>query len=462
MEFLDKLRAQLRARLDERAAKADELEALLAVPAAEERSELTELETSQFAEIRGVITEIDEETTELRARITEMESFVTADQEARAEAAHVGETVDATETRVSIKSAEMTYRQGGEHSYFKDLALASAPGRFDGEARARLVRHAEEVAVETRTNMSRTDGQGGEFVPPLWLLNQYISLARAGRVSADLASKYELPAGTDSINLPKISTGSVVAAQTDNSAATNVDMTTATVTAPVNTYAGQQLFALSLLEQSPINFDQVVFADLIAAHAQAIGSAVIGGSGSSGAHTGILTNTGTNSITYTATTPTGAGVYAAIAQGISNVAKNRFLPADAVVMNPSRWYWLVAQVDSNGRPLVVPTAQAWNAVGDIADTRAEGMVGTIAGVPVYLDPNIGSTYSTNQDRVIVARFSDLALFEGPLRSRVLFETNANTLQVRLQVYSYSAFTSYRRSNAISVLSGTGMAAPSGY
>lgn len=462
MEFLDKLRAQLRTRLDERAAKADELEALLAVPASEERSELTELETSQFAEIRGAIAEIDEETVELRARITEMESVVAADQEARAEAAHLGEA-DATEARISVKSNEMTYRQGGEHSYFKDLALSAAPGRFDGEARARLVRHAEEVAVETRTNMSRTDGQGGEFTPPLWLLNQYVSLARAGRVSADLSSKYELPAGTDSINLPKISTGSAVAAQTDNSAATNVDMTTATVTAPVNTYAGQQLFALSLLEQSPINFDQVVFADLIAAHAQAIGSAVVGGAGTSGAHTGILTNTGTNTITYTATTPTGAGVYAAIAQGISNVAKNRFLPPDAVVMNPSRWYWLVAQVDSNGRPLVVPTAAGpWNAAGVVDEVRAEGMVGTIAGVPVYLDPNIGSTYSTNQDRVIVARFSDLALFEGPLRSRVLFETDANTLQVRLQVYSYSAFTSYRRSNAISVCSGTGFAAPSGY
>ena len=462
MEFLDKLRAQLRTRLDERAAKADELEALLAVPASEERSELTELETSQFAEIRGVIAGIDEETVELRARITEMESVVAADQEARAEAAHLGEA-DATEARISVKSNEMTYRKGGEHSYFKDLALSAAPGRFDSEARARLVRHAEEVAVETRTNMSRTDGQGGEFVPPLWLLNQYISLARAGRVTADLASKYELPAGTDSINLPKISTGSVVAAQTDNSAATNVDMTTATVTAPVNTYAGQQLFALSLLEQSPINFDQVVFSDLIAAHAQAIGSAVIAGSGSSGAHTGILTNTGTNTITYTATTPTGAGVYAAIAQGISNVAKSRFLPPDAVVMNPSRWYWLVAQTDTNGRPFVVPAAGGpFQAAGVADEVRAEGMVGTIAGVPVYLDPNIGSTYSTNQDRVIVARFSDLSLFEGPLRSRVLFETDANTLQVRLQVYNYSAFTSYRRSNAISVCSGTGFAAPSGY
>lgn len=462
MEFLDKLRAQLRTRLDERAAKADELEALLAVPASEERSELNELETTQFAEIRGVIAGIDEETVELRARITEMESVVAADQEARAEAAHLGEA-DATEARVSVKSNELTYRQNGEHSYFKDLALSQAPGRFDSEARSRLQRHAEEMVVEQRTNMGRTDGQGGDFVPPIWLMNSYIKLARAGRVTADLASKFELPAGTDSINLPKISGGASVAAQVDNAAASNTDMTTSVVTAPVNTYAGQQVFALQLLEQSPINFDQVVFADLIAAHAQAIGSSVIAGAGSSGAHEGILTNTAVTSVTYTATTPTAAGVYAAIAQGISNVAKNRFLPADAVVMNPSMWYWLVSQVDSNGRPFVVPTGGApYNAAGVMSDTQAESLVGTIAGVNVYLDPNIGNTYSTSQTRVIVGRFSDLALFEGPARTRVLYETDANTLQVRLQVYNYTAFTSRRYSTALAVCSGTGFAAPSGY
>jgi len=463
MAFLDELRAQLRERLDIREAKQAELEEILSAPAAESR-DLNSSETDLFAEKRDEIRVEDETIKELRARILEGENIMSDAEEARSAAkAYGAETTDATSAKISVRSEELTYRQGGEASYFKDLALASAPGRFDTEARNRLQRHANEMAIESRTNMSRTDGQGGEFVPPLWLMAQYIKLARAGRVTADLSSKYELPAGTDSINLPKISSGASVAAQVDNAAASNTDITTATVTAPVNTYAGQQVFALQLLEQSPINFDQVVFADLIAAHATAIGSAVIAGSGSSGAHEGILTNSNTTTITYTAATPTAAGVYAAIAKGISNVAKNRFLPADAVVMNPSMWYWLVSQVDSSGRPFVVPTGGApFNAAGVMSDTQAESLVGTIAGVPVYLDPNIGSTYTTNQTRVIIGRFSDLALFEGPARSRVLFETDANTLQVRLQVYSYSAFTSQRYSTAFSVCSGTGFVAPTGY
>jgi len=462
MDVLETLRSTLRERLAERDAFVAEMETITAAAEAEQRSELSADETLRFTELREAIQTQNAEIEEIEARINEGSSIMDAATEAR-EAAIPSEETDATEARVSVKSEAMTYRQGGSHSYFKDLALAQAPGVWDGEARARLQRHADETAIELRTNMSRTDGQGGEFVPPLWLLNQFISLARAGRVTADLASKFELPAGTDSINLPKISGGSTVTATTDNSAASNTDMTTATVTAPVNTYAGQQVFALSLLEQSPVNFDQVVFADLIASHAAAIGSAVIAGGGTSGAHEGILTNTAVNSVTYTATTPTGTGVYTAIAQAVSQVAKTRFLPAQAIVMNPQRWYWLSSQVDGNGRPLVVPNAGGpFNAVGVMTDAQAQGSVGAMLGLPVYLDPNIGSTYSTNQDRVIVARFSDLALFEGAPRTRVLFETDANTLQVRLQVYSYSAFTSRRYSGAISVCSGTGFAAPSGY
>lgn len=460
MDVLETLRSQLRDRLAQRDGSVAEMESILAAVESEQRSELNEDEGTRFAELREAITDHNDAIAEMESRLTEGSQIMSDATEAREAAI---EEIDATEARVSVKSEPVTYRKGGEHSYFKDLAMSQAPGVWDGEARARLTRHAEEVSIETRTNMSRTDGQGGEFTPPLWMVASYVALARAGRVTAELASKFELPAGTDSINIPKISGGSTVTATTDNSVASNTDMTTSTVTAPVNTYAGQQVFALSLLEQSPINFDQVVFSDLIAAHAQAIGSAVIAGGGTNGAHEGILTNTAVNSVTYTATTPTGTGVFTAVAQAVSQVAKTRFLPADAIVMNPQRWYWLSAQADGNGRPLVVPNAGGpFNAVGVQTDVKAEGSVGTMLGLPVYLDPNIGSTYSTNQDRVIVARFSDLALFEGAAKTRVLFETDANTLQVRLQVYSYSAFTSRRYSGAISVCSGTGFAAPSGY
>jgi HK97 family phage major capsid protein len=461
--FLEKMRAQLVERLAQRAALQTELEAIVAVPTAEAR-DLNEAELGTFTEKRTAIVAEDGVIAELRDKISNAETIDADLEEMRAAATAAGALATTMSgPRVNVRSEELTYREGGQASYFRDLAMAQAPGVWDSEARGRLQRHATEMDIEVRTNMSRTDGQGGEFVPPLWLMDKFVALARAGRVTADLCMPIALPGGTDSINLPTIATGATVTGTADNTSISNTDITTGSVAIPVNTYSGQQLFALSLLEQSPLNMDVVVFQDLLAAHAQKIGDAVINGAGTTALHKGILTNTATNSITYTATTPTGAGVYTAIGQAVSNVARQRYLPPEAIVMTPQRWYWLCVQVDTNGRPLVLPGENGpWNTFGVQSDVVAQGAVGSMLGLPVYLDPNIPTTASTDQDRVIVARFSDLVLLEGALRTRVLYETDADKLQVRLQVYNYSGFTSYRYSKAISVCSGTGFVSPSGY
>jgi hypothetical protein len=61
-----------------------------------------------------------------------------------------------------------------------------------------------EVAVESRA-LSTTDGAGGDFVPPLWMVNEYVELARTGRPTADRVRNESLPTGTDQINVPKLS-----------------------------------------------------------------------------------------------------------------------------------------------------------------------------------------------------------------------------------------------------------------
>ena len=54
---------------------------------------------------------------------------------------------------------------------------------------------------------------------------------------------------------------------------------------------------------------------------------------------------------------------------------------------------------------------------------------------------------------------DILLFEGILRTRALSEVLSGTLQVRLQVYAYSAFIPGRQPKAISKINGTGLIAP---
>lgn len=353
---------------------------------------------------------------------------------------------------VTVTGEPLTYAKGNGNSYFRDLAQAKAPGSGNVGAQTRLTRHAQEVKA---ANMNRTDNTGGEFVPPLWLMDEYVALARAGRVTADLCRKLPLPPGTDSINIPKVATGTAAAEQADGGAVQKTDATTSSVSGAVTTIAGQQVFAMQLLDQSPINFDEVVFGDLLADLAKQVDVYVI-----NKASIGILNVTGINAVTYTDATPTVAELYPKLADTIQQINSGRFLAPQAIVVHPRRWGWVLASLDSSNRPLVVPNAQGpTNAFAGFGDVRAEGSVGTLQGLPVYSDANIPTNLGTNEDAIIVARFDDLFLFEGDVRTRVLFETDANTLEVRLQVWEYMAFIGSRQPEAIGKITGTGLISP---
>ena len=362
------------------------------------------------------------------------------------------------DVKVEVISNEQVYRPDRpERSYFRDLYLSKTKG--DREATDRLSGH----ALATR-DINTTDTSGGDFVPPAYLVNDYIAKARAGRVTADLCSKFALPGGTDSINFPAITTGTANAAQaSQNSALQETNLVTATVTAPVTTIGGIQDVSVQLVEQSPIAFDQVIFADLAASHAQAVGNAVINGTGSSGTLEGFVNADTVNTITYTDASPTAAETVAKIADGIQQVATSRFLPADAIVMHPRRWYALASGGDGSQRPLVVPTAQAQNAFGTSEGVAAEGAVGNILGLPVYLDPNIATNTgaSTNQDIIIISRFADAYLFEGTPKAEVFRETLSAEATVRFRLYNFVAFTAERYVGVnTSIVSGTGLVSPS--
>lgn len=140
-----------------------------------------------------------------------------------------------------------TYQKGDTRvSYMQDLIKLSLNLDSTGEARSRLMRHAQDVAelpeyAEYR-DLSRVDGSGGYAgVPPAWLMDQYIELARPGRAFANLVQRQPLPGGTDSINIPKILTGTAVGIQTaDNVPVAEVDLTDTFINAPVRTISGQQ------------------------------------------------------------------------------------------------------------------------------------------------------------------------------------------------------------------------------
>ena len=392
--------------------------------------------------------------------------------EARTAAIHESrkESKVATFGGATVTREAMTYDKDGRNSFVRDMINAQL--RNDSSSWERLHRHQAEVAVETR-DINRTDTSGGDFVPPIYLTNEYAEFARAARVTADLLTGMALPAGTDSINIPQITTGSLSAFQSsDNSATTTRDLVTSTVTAPVRTISGYENVSIQLVEQSPLagGLDRMIFGDLMKDYALQLNTAVVGaGDGTSGTLKGLITLGAdtTNGIptTWTESTPSATGGLTAMAKAISKVVTNRYQDVEAIVMHPSTWYWFMSQVDSSSRPLVVPVAAGpFNANGVVdAPGASKGLVGTMHGVKVFVDATLPKNYgaSTNQSPILVGKFSDSYLFESGVKTRVLPDVLSANLTVRFQVYGYAALA-HRFNKSISAISGTGTVAPSGY
>jgi HK97 family phage major capsid protein len=352
-----------------------------------------------------------------------------------------------------------TYRKGDHQtSWVKDMVRLATNHPDALESRQRLERHAEEVSQQTGTeyrDLSRVDGSGGYAVPPAWLMDQYIELARPGRAFANVVQQQTLPGGTDSINIPKLLTGTQTGIQVaDNTPVVETDLTDTFINAPVRTIAGQQSLAIQLLDQSPISFDQIVFRDLVADHAMRTDLQCISGSGASGQVLGVTATPGIQTVAVTSLTI--QGVYSALANSVQLVHTTRYLPPTVIVMHPRRWGWFLSLLDNQQRPLFLPAANnPMNAAGILEEVASEQRVGQLQGVGVVTDPNIPTDAGagTNEDIIFVMRAEDLILWESGIRCRVLPEVKSSTLSVVLQAYSYLAFVASRFPQSVVAITG---------
>jgi HK97 family phage major capsid protein len=131
------------------------------------------------------------------ARMTEDIRNAEAVQRARAQLAPQDEDEE-TEKRARLTVKEpLVYERTSPHSYFKDLASS----KHDNDADERLRQHMRQMQVERR-DLSTTAGGVGEFVAPQYLNDEWIPLARAGRVTANLPILRTLVPGRDSNVLP--------------------------------------------------------------------------------------------------------------------------------------------------------------------------------------------------------------------------------------------------------------------
>lgn len=395
------------------------------------------------------------------ARIVELDQEEARTAAANASRAQLGDT--GPQTGGARTTDAPIYRRGDvAASYFRDLYAARQRG--DRDAADRLRRNDAQIAEQRA--LTSTAGAGGEFAPPLWLVDQFVALARPGRVFADSLHPGVLPAGVSSINVPKVASGTSEAVQaTQNTAVSQTDLTSTSVSSPITTIAGKQVVSLQLLEQSGIPFDEVILADLAADYAKQFDVQVISGSGASGQLNGVstfFTASGTNNVTYTSASPTTQLLYRSIGNAIQKILTSRFMPPDVIYMHPRRWYAILSDADTTGRPLVLPQGSAYNPLGTTKEGPVpEGAAGVILGLPVVVDPNLPTNVGagTNQDNVYVARSADLRLWETSLRAETFDAPYADSMGVLFRAFAYSAAIPGRYVTSVSVISGTGLVPP---
>lgn len=346
---------------------------------------------------------------------------------------------------------ERTYRPDKGFSFFRDLVMAKS----DGGAQARLLRNQEEIRVtmEERAVSVTTDGQ---FIPPIYLGDQWANLPRKGRPFANVIPTFPFPPDGLTVTIPKVSGGATVAAQAQGGAVSSTDPTVTDVTHTLVTIAGQVDIARQAIERSFPGLDMVIFNDLMRAYDGELDRQLLNGLTGNNEHMGIRNVSSVNTEAYTDGSPTQAKLVPKLYEASSKVATNRYLPADLIVMHPSRAAWLAAGLSSTF-PLFQQGA-LFQAVG----TQNDSYVGTIAGLPVVADPNVITTANpgTNQDEIYVLHVEDLLLAESPYRSATYEDVLSGNLQVRLQLYGYSFFVADRQAKSICVVSGTGLATPS--
>jgi HK97 family phage major capsid protein len=262
------------------------------------------------------------------------------------------------------------------------------------------------------------------------------------------------PAGKQ-LDFPRTQTAPTVASQVNEADAVNeTDFDGETYSVSKKLIAGQNDLSLQAFEFSQPGMDEVIMRELVKAYNAELDRQLLEGTGSSGQHLGIRAVSGINTQTFSSG---GADdLLGKIYAGLSDISTNA--PGyfgNAVVLHPRRASWIASHRDSLSNLL------QQGSLVMAAGTQDRGFAGTLAGVGAIIDPNIATNRgaSTNEDELYLVSLDELLLAEGPVRARVLSEVLSGTLQVRLQLFAFSAFAGGRRSKVITKVSGAGLATP---
>ena len=340
--------------------------------------------------------EVVEETqpTESETAVENTPETVAAPVEAAAvEAARPTVTV----TNVRERVAPMTSGQYLEHS------IKAATGSDESR---RIIRAADD---DTSTNTGLT------LAPHM---NEFITNQVTSRAAIEAGSRGALPASGLSFTIPRVTGNAAAGDVNEGATTTETGITSDYLTVNVNKFSGMQTVSWELLDRSaPLFYDEMI-KNLTNAYANSTDAAVIAAllAGGTAASTTAATAAGFQSFVATET--------AAAYKGTGQFARNLVASTDV-------WAAIMGYADSTGRSLYT-AAQPMNASGAAAPTA---LTGSVLGLNLYVDPNIGVSGVIDNSCYIVSPES-YTTYESPttrLQVQVL-----GSGQVEIAVYGYLA------------------------
>ncbi|MGH2902498.1 MAG: phage major capsid protein [Solirubrobacteraceae bacterium] len=388
------------------------------------------------------------------------------------------------------------YRQGDPStSFFRDLVAAANPafGLPRGyprpeEAQERLRAHTlaeaarievaelraqwglAEHGIETPVTQSRaldaTPGSTGVFPAPVWMVEQWATVARAAAPLRELCTRVDLPPTGLELHIPRFdSVAGVVPMQYENVDPPQAFSPTDELKARVATFSGDGVLSQQLFDRGGNFSDQIVLADFAENYAQTLQQQLVSGTGENGQLLGLLNVPatpvngvpGSRQVTYTAGSPTPAGLTNAVAQLAGQISDTRLRAPSALLCRGARWFWVAGTADGSGNE---PTERP--GTGCVPADTDTGPYGPWCGLPVYLDNTIPTELgsSKDQDTVIAVRAKDVLLLEdpvGPRFSAMPATDEAGQLTVVLAWHMYASAFTQRYPSAIGSLMGTGLA-----
>lgn len=446
---------------DERAIAIREMVALTDAAEVEQR-DLTDEESAKFDECEKAVEERD-------VQIRQLEKVAALKPQL-----DVADVAPETEARAAqphdSSKHEKTYRPDNiqERSFFADL-MAAKDG--DWEARQRLNRNSREAldywgdkhhrrydtGAEFR-DMSTTLTAGGDFLPPLYMGELWVHPSMAGRNFADALPSYPLPPKGMTVTIPSLDSGVTVAGRLDLGTVSETDGVTSTKTLYVREFAGRVDVGRIELRRSDPAFETVIMNTLQRRYNVAVDVSLFSGAGGTAAsHLGLDSIT-PNTVTWTSATPTGVGFLGQIYSAIASIDTNRIeVEADMIVMHGRRAAWASQTFSGTSGAPVIQLGSLFQALGQ----QDGGFTYDVAGLRLIRDNNITTTNgaSTNEDKIYVLASQDFLFAEGPMYTRIDESLGQVTGAVGLNIFADSLFISNRYPKSCTVISGTGLVAP---